>query len=213
MTDHSDLIEQLSKAAYDERWADTLEIEVSKRAVIAAASALSSQSLSLSEAIREKSHWLGEARRTLKAGQEALDRAESAERQRDEALEALKPFAKVAERYDGVEHVRRQPALEAHLFDITIDHLRRAKSALENRKADLADATNDPASSDLSSLRKGAEEIEVTDEMIEAGKEAANGWTDRYMDGAEFVNWDEALPDIFRRMLALVSGSREDGDG
>lgn len=84
-------------------------------------------------------------------------------------------------------------------------------SALENGSAVLADAPSNPPLSDLSSLRKGAEEIEVTDEMIEAGKEAANGWTDRYMDGAEFVNWDEALPEIFRRMLALVSGSREDG--
>lgn len=86
-----------------------------------------------------------------------------------------------------------------------------AAPTLENGPAGLADATNDPADPDLSSLRKGAEDIEVTDEMIEAGKEAANGWTDRYMDGAEFVNWDEALPEIFRRMLDLVSGSREDG--
>lgn len=53
--------------------------------------------------------------------------------------------------------------------------------------------------------RVDAVAVEVTDEMIEAGKEAANGWTDRYMDGAEFVRWDDALPDIFRRMLELAS--------
>lgn len=58
---------------------------------------------------------------------------------------ALEPFSKVAERYDRVEHIRRQPALEAHLFDITIDHFRRARAALEGSGQILADAnTNNP---------------------------------------------------------------------
>ena len=40
-----------------------------------------------------------------------------------------------------------------------------AASALENGPAGLADATNDPASSDLSSLRKGAEVVRRDDPL------------------------------------------------
>lgn len=40
---------------------------------------------------------------------------------------------------------------------LNVGDFRRAQSALENGPAGLADATNDPPSPDLSSLRKGAE--------------------------------------------------------
>lgn len=45
-------------------------------------------------------------------------------------------------------------------------------------------------------------ETVVTETMIEAGHEAARAWTDRYMDGSEFVNWQQGLPDIYRAMLS-----------
>jgi hypothetical protein len=79
------------------------------------------------------------------ADKHAIAAAESATRQRDEALaalkaseEALRPFAKVAEQYDGVEHVRRQAALLHYLVDLTIEDFRRAHSALENGPSNLS---------------------------------------------------------------------------
>lgn len=120
---------------------------------------------------------------------------------------ALSEAREEIERLKGLLHANGKPRFN--------EAMRRVEAAEHEARvhSDAADGYRDELLSLRASLRKGAEEIEVTDEMIEAGKEAANGWTDRYMDGAEFVNWDEALPDIFRRMLALVSGSREDGDG
>lgn len=50
---------------------------------------------------------------------------------------------------------------------------------------------------------------EVTEAMIEAGHEAALAWTDRYMDGAEFVNWQQGLPDIYRAMIDAAGGRDE----
>lgn len=132
MTDHSELVEQVQAAA--EITGDEL--------LQAAASALSSQSLSLSEAREEIERLRGESA-NLAACCETMeaecvkwvDRVNAAEK-------ALKTF--VAHYPMGIN-----PFLD--------DAFRAARSALENGPAGLADATNDPASSDLSSLRKGAE--------------------------------------------------------
>lgn len=74
-----------------------------------------------------------------------------------------------------------------------------AASALENGPAGLADATPNPADSDLSSLRKGAE---VMREAIEDAVEKLNTYR-----GAAVQTVIDQLE------AALVSGSREDGDG
>lgn len=203
MTDHSDLIAELRGDLA--RMADG-ERQFWNAKLTPLLDALSSQSLSLSEAREERD----EQERLVRVAERLKDKAyakrDAADRQRDIALDALKGVVFWLE-----------GALQCKDWHWDVDQgamaaeaMARARSVLENGKARLADAPSNPSDPSLSSLRKGAEEIEVTDEMIEAGKEAANGWTDRYMDGAEFVNWDEALPDIFRRMLALVSGSREE---
>ena len=76
-----------------------------------------------------------------------------------------------------------------------------AASALENGPAGLADVTS---KSDLSSLRKGAEDMREA--VLEALKQAASG-------GAAGLA-DHEIAEIADGLIAaLVSGSREDGDG
>lgn len=197
MTDHSDLIERLRKPAPKfglEEFDPTYDVRQE------AASALSSQSLIIENAALSSgaSEIAGQrqlasdkevATEILPGGQDCATALSEAREEIERLREALRKILWL--RPPSFNAPKNKAATQMEII---------ARDALENGTAGLADA-------------KGAEEIEVTDEMIEAGKEAANGWTDRYMDGAEFVNWDEALPEIFRRMLALVSGSREDGDG
>jgi hypothetical protein len=89
-----------------------------------------------------------------------LDALSEATRQRDEALaalkgarEALEPFSEVAETEEEVG--RDDPdddrilIVQTHgcqLAELTVEHFRRAKSVLENSKAPIADATNNPPS-------------------------------------------------------------------
>lgn len=82
-------------------------------------------------------------------------------------------------------------------------------SALENGPAGLADAHSNPPLSDLSSLRKGAEVWRT------ALKDCAQ-WLDVILAEKVIVepeNEQHIAASIARARAALVSGSREDGDG
>lgn len=137
----------------------------------AAADALLAQAAELAAKDASISHWIAETRRNLESGRGALDQLEATTRQRDEALaalkaarEALKPFAAKAGAYDGLPEPKYfgDTDFEIHYRPetrvvVTLRDLRHARSALENGLAGLADATNDLADPDLSSLRKGVE--------------------------------------------------------
>lgn len=173
------------------------------------------------------------------------DMAVEATRQRDEALaalkaseDALKPFAAIDSRLGG-RHAFDEWVAGSVVFGIgsdrviTVGDLRRARSALENSKARLADAKNDPADSDLSSLRKGAEVVgeaaaydfvagwherqaKLFREMAEDDPRTAEPQRKRAFEAAihhaasAAALRNRAADD---RRAALVSGSREDGDG
>lgn len=117
MTDHSDLIDRLRAACVGYPRAS---IAWPHRLLHEAADALSSQSLSLSE-----------AREALSECEEYFDNRADADCDQDGFI----------------------PNKEMRLLSV----VRTALQALENGPAGLADATNDPPSPDLSSLRKGAE--------------------------------------------------------
>lgn len=219
MTDHSDLIAQLQAAA--EITGDEL--------LQAAADALSSQSLSLSEAREEIERLKGErdaflaelgdvevagwssAAFKLKRVLEACEENEkSAEKERDEAVAELcrwrSAFQRVtpggSEFFDPKAVRDWADMLKMQVFEANKRAVLAERKALENGKAQLADATNDPA--DLSSLRKGAEVV-ITRDMIAAAE-------------IELVDvlrgFDYFMPaDGMERVLkaALVSGSREGG--
>lgn len=177
---------------------------------------------------------------------EILDRSHRAEAKIETLREALKPFAKAAEDC-GVEDDLRigvvKPAdiiwESAVAVSITYAHVDRARKVLENGKPVLADATNDPAESSLSSLRKGAEvavkplvwnEYETEGEVDRWDAETALGSFyeistefDGYSVSNDHVHSDQRFdtPDEAKAFAqsdyetrirsALVSGSREDG--
>lgn len=191
MTDHSDLIARLREPCID--WTgepivdgSTPRTEVHCGLLREASDALSSQSLSLSEAREEIERLRGESA-NLAACCETMeaecvkwvDRVNAAEK-------ALKTF--VAHYPMGIN-----PFLD--------DAFRAARSALENGPAVLADATNDPAETDLSSLRKGAEEHRAV--ILEALKQAASG-------GASGLA-DHEIEEIANDLLASLSQSTSDG--
>lgn len=151
----------------------------------------------------------------------------TAERQRDEALEALRPFAKAAEDC-GVEDDLRigvvKPAdviwESAVAVSITYAHVEGARSALENGPAGLADATNDPPTPHCG---KG---VAAGPAVSEGGR----GHSAPVTSGAEVAALDVATRALNRiasrqeshpvsaafaamtEIRALVSGSREDGE-
>lgn len=82
--------------------------------------------------------------------------AKRAQRQRDEALEALLPFAEyITGRESRLGY--READDERMLREVTIGDFRRARSVLENSKAGLADATNNPVPLTLSDAGSDAE--------------------------------------------------------
>ncbi len=85
-----------------------------------------------------------------------------------------------------------------------VDELTRPIVGIENRTAqEVFDIM--AARIRRSALSPGSTgETEVTEAMVEAGHETARAWTDRYMDGSEFVNWQQGLPDIYRAMLSAA---------
>lgn len=81
------------------------------------------------------------------------------------------------------------------------DDMLQSYIAMENRLSELADANTNSASSDLSSLRKGAE--------VEKARRAVERLANVQMN-ISLEEWGEISNAI---LSALVSGSREDGDG
>ena len=231
MTDH--LIERLWEAAYDERWADTLEIEVSKRTVIAAASALSSQSLSLSEAREEIERLKGLVAGIRECPQEPWQDIATAPKDgtyilvTNEAAQVSWVAKFVGERA-FIENpwmsmmlnhwhspVRYHSTIPTHWIPLPLP-----PSALENGPAGLADANNKSPDSDLSSLRKGAEAAaRILDAEADFARENLEAITD---DEAAHPGNNVPVRTVWRdrkviaercaaAIRALVSGSREDG--
>lgn len=229
MTDHSDLIAEMRAQLVSLKeapsatsginalnWSDKPHrvlydaIGVGNRAL----AALSSQSLSLSEAREEIERLKGLLHANGKPRfNEAMRRLEVAEL-------ALKPFAEFADVYDA-DHVRRSGGRPEN-YDLSdsgsvatggrrdsetyrvlvVSDLRRAKSALENSKAGLADATPKSPDPSLSSLRKGAEvaviEAMENDPFVE----------DAHLSGT--TQQDQRIRHYAEvAIAALVSGSRE----
>lgn len=160
MTDHSDLIERLQDRAASYRLGGPSS-EHTALLLDQAAIALSSQSLSLSEAREEIERLRRESADRLKCMDRRADRLIDLWDRVNAAERALGPFAAVASVDIGSdetdEDIFQQPGHYHRAPRITVGNMRRARTALEICKSGLADATNDPSSSDLSSLRKGAE--------------------------------------------------------
>ncbi len=212
MTDHSDLIEQIQAAA--EITGDEL--------LQAAASALSSQYLSLSEAREEIERLKGLVagiRETPAPAWQPIGTFKG-----DEAYVLVWDGWHVSEaRYhpseDGWWLANTHPT-DAHDGQIYPTHwmpIHAPPSALENGPAVLADAINDPAGPSLSSLRKGAEELDAA--LLESTA-MRHSTGEYYSVEVFFTSFDGS--ERFRALLsarcarirsALVSGSREDGDG
>lgn len=180
MTDHSDLIAKLRACATARTGENPYQM------LSQAADALSSQSLSLSEA------------------REEIERLK----------EALKPFAAKAGAYDGLPEPKYFGDTDFELnyrpetrVIVTLRDLRHARSALENGPAVLADAHTNPPLSDLSSLRKGAEVVrEALEDCVQ--------WLEVILAEKVIVepeNEQHIAASIARARAALVSGSREDG--
>ena len=238
MTDHSDLIAELQGRAVSYRLGGPSS-EHTALLLDQAASALSSQSLSLSEArergdeyerLYRQTHLdyvsaeyklesaaaeLSEAREEIERlkrihadlaedfsalvveNNELDDKLKAAERQRDEALEAAKTMdeAQAAwfSRAWAAEEALKQ--FVAHypmgVNPFLDDAFRRARSVLENCKANLADAHSNPPLSDLSSLRKGAEDAVKPLEWREPTR-ANNGlWIAESIFGTFSVGFDD----------------------
>ncbi|MDR6826507.1 hypothetical protein J2X48_000689 [Bosea sp. BE271] len=217
MTDHSDLIRRLVIPMVRERSREPGD------AWHQAEQALSSQSLSLSEAREEIERLRSELDRRSKDW--AMMRGDN---YAFNAVQKLNERATAAERL-LTTFVAHYPMGINPFLD---DAFRAARSALENSKARLADATNDPADSDLSSLRKGAEVAVKPLEWREVNPscdlaETPFGSIRVYRDGTWYGQWskegDEQSADFeaaksaaqsdfeTRIRSALVSGSREDG--
>lgn len=165
MTDHSDLIDRLRAACVGYPRAS---IAWPHRILHEAADALSSQSLSLSEAREDRDSWRRVAERCESEKQAAQATIKRMDRAASEAnalylkmsveRDALKGTLDLARRRlkEISTGAAYQPRIHAGAGVIEIDAALNAPSALENGPAGLADATNDPAESDLSSLRAGA---------------------------------------------------------
>lgn len=232
------------------------------------ASALSSQSLSLSEAIERGDRYeriadehrslIGELKPALSEAREEIERLRGAfAASNDDICQTLgkalgypwfkddqKNFPGATEA-NGVcvgDHVAESIAAEAaNRFDALkadmavvlraeLDRLEAAAplnaretarylmverrlSALENCKPALADATNDPAAPSLSSLRKGAEDRETIARAIWKFER----WPEDMTSEQQEADWRRIGPHFEECadavIAALVSGSREDGDG
>jgi len=158
--------------------------------------ALSSQSLSLSEAREE----IGRLR------------------------DALEPFVRLANSYFYRYETRPGEWRESHENDpddravyginrveITTGDFRRARKALENGPAVLADANTKSPAPDLSSLRKGAE-VEMLLQAYDEKTELVPLGHENICLGASTYGWRKAVVKQLRELhAALVSGSREDG--
>lgn len=116
---------------------------------------------------------------------------------------ALEPFARAAEDCGVIRDIEagavkpEQNIWEsATSLSINYEHVANAYSVLDSRKAERADANTNPASSDLSSLRKGAED------QLRAALQLAKDM---------FIANNLSLPHTFEVIdAALVSGSREE---
>lgn len=193
MIDHSDLIERLVIPMVRERSREPGD------AWHQAEQALSSQSLSLSEAREEIERLKGlvaasEAQRYRVCG-ELLARVEAAE-------QALKPFALTAEHDIGSTEtdadIFQQMGQYNRAPKITVGDMRRALAALENGPAGLADATNDPSDPSLSSLRKGAEVVGEIVMFAGVGKE---------------VSWRKGkMPPVGTKLCAHPPLTKEEGE-
>lgn len=209
MTDHFDLIARLREPCID--WTgepivdgSTPRTEVHCGLLREASDALSSQSLSLSEAREEIErselgrHRLGHAlREATRQRDEALATLKASGERETAAIEAGRDLLSYLALYDfkdrdpGEELPEHMARLTAALF---------ARSVLENGPAVLADANTNPASSDLSSLRKGAE-VAALDVATRALNRIASRQEPHPVSAAF-----SAMTEI----RALVSGSREE---
>lgn len=209
MTDHSDLIAELQDRAASYRLGGPSS-EHTALLLDQAAIALSSQSLSLSEA------------------REEIERLRKALEAHAEAFEPRHGVIGTPGSFKRWEHDKQKSA-----HTLALDAL--ASSALENSKATLADATSNPPLSDLSSLREGAE-VAVkpleweTDPLGNMLAIAACGWATvevrsdgrwRWSLGGVAAGTERRKEDAIKMVTnsyehrirsALVSGSREDGD-
>lgn len=198
MTDHSDLIDRLRAACVGYPRAS---IAWPHRILHEAADALSSQSLSLSEAREEIERLKEESERRLKCMDRRAERIIDLWGRVNAAERALGPFAAVANVDIGSdetdEDIFQQPGYYHRAPRITVGDMRRARAALDICKSGLADAPSNPPLSDLSSLRKGAEV-----------------WRDAIEDAIEKLNTyrGAAVQTVIDQLeAALVSGCREDG--
>lgn len=178
MTDHSDLIERLRAAIDlgDRTGSRGKRPENIYNVADEALTALSSQSLSLSEALERCAGWAVSFAKKCEDHQEALREIERLTKERDEArdpaqalmLDAVAELRRANELAEIVEMFRSRIKQRGEWDDGCFYHngtsaselqepLRRAQSALENGKAGLADAPSKSPDPSLSSLRKGAE--------------------------------------------------------
>lgn len=181
MTDHSDLIARLRAACVGR---PSASIAWPHRILHEAADALSSQSLSLSEA------------------REEIERLRKSERKAVDDLcrwrAAFQSFTPGGSEFFDPKAVREwAEGLKTQVFEANKRAVLAERKVLENSKARLADAPSKSPDPDLSSLRKGAE---VMREAIEDAVEKLNTYR-----GAAVQTVIDQLE------AALVSGSREDG--